>query len=51
MTILFINMMFEYHSTNNKAISGNLPDGKNIVSRARDEAKGYKQNYGIEING
>mmetsp|Transcript_40734 Transcript_40734/g.47370 ORF Transcript_40734/g.47370 Transcript_40734/m.47370 type:complete len:249 (+) Transcript_40734:44-790(+) len=33
------------------SIGGRLPDGKNIVNRARDEAKGYRQNYGIDING
>jgi len=33
------------------AICGHLPDGRNIVSRARQEAKSYYQNYGIEITG
>lgn len=32
-------------------IGGKVPDGKNIVNRAREEAKSYKQNYGIDING
>ncbi len=33
------------------AICGHLPDGRNIVARARQEAKSYFQNFGFEITG
>ena len=33
------------------AICGRLPDGKNIVKRARKEAEGYRDNYGVPITG
>jgi len=33
------------------AIGGRIPDGKNLVGRAREEAKGYRQNYGIDMSG
>jgi len=33
------------------SIGGRLPDGKNVMHRAREEAKAYRQNYGIDISG
>jgi 20S proteasome subunit alpha 7 len=33
------------------AVCGYLPDGRNLVTRAREEAKGYLKNYGVEISG
>ena len=33
------------------AIGGVLPDGRQLVNRARDEASSYKQNFGIPIPG
>jgi len=33
------------------AIGGMLPDGRQLVNRARDEASSYKSNYGIPIPG
>jgi 20S proteasome subunit alpha 7 len=33
------------------AVCGYLPDGRNLVSRAREEAKGYLKNYGVDISG
>jgi 20S proteasome subunit alpha 7 len=33
------------------AICGNLPDGRNLTSRAKSEAQSYLKNYGIEISG
>lgn len=38
------------HSTF-QVIGGRIPDGKNIVHRARLEAQQYKQNFGIDIIG
>jgi len=32
-------------------VGGKIPDGKNIMTRARDEAYQYKQSYAIEIPG
>lgn len=32
------------------AVCGHLPDGRNIVSRAKQEVKSYYQNFGIEIS-
>ena len=33
------------------AIGGLLPDGRQLVNRARDEASSYKSNFGIPIPG
>jgi 20S proteasome subunit alpha 7 len=33
------------------AVCGYLPDGRNLVSRARTEAKDYLKNFGVEITG
>lgn len=33
------------------AICGHLPDGRNLVSRAKSEAQSYLKNYGVEITG
>jgi 20S proteasome subunit alpha 7 len=33
------------------AICGHLPDGRNLVSRAKGEAQSYLKNYGVEITG
>lgn len=33
------------------AVCGHLPDGRNLVNRARSEAQGYLKNYGVEITG
>ena len=33
------------------AICGYLPDGRSIVSKAQQESRSYKENYGIEISG
>lgn len=33
------------------AICGHLPDGRNIVARAKQESKSYFQNFGMEISG
>ena len=33
------------------AIGGLLPDGRQLVDRARDEASGYDSNFGIPIPG
>jgi len=33
------------------AICGHLPDGRNIVARAKQESKSYFQNFGLEISG
>jgi 20S proteasome subunit alpha 7 len=33
------------------AICGHLPDGRNLVSRAKAEAQGYLKNFGVEISG
>jgi 20S proteasome subunit alpha 7 len=33
------------------AVCGYLPDGRNLVTRAREEAKNYLRNYGVEISG
>ena len=42
-----------YNITKNIGISicGYLPDGRNIVARAQLEAKGYLENFGIDISG
>ena len=32
-------------------ITGNLPDGKNVLHRAKKEAESYRDNYGIPITG
>ena len=32
-----------------KAINGRLPDGRNIIKRARSEAEEYLKNFGIDI--
>jgi len=37
--------------TSGMAICGHLPDGRNLIARARQEAKGYFQNFGFEISG
>lgn len=33
------------------AICGHLPDGRNLVSRAKSEAQSYLKNFGVEITG
>ncbi|ETO08816.1 hypothetical protein RFI_28572, partial [Reticulomyxa filosa] len=33
------------------AIAGVLPDGRQLVNRAREEASSYKRNFGVEIPG
>ena len=33
------------------AVCGYLPDGRNLVTRARTEAKDYLKNFGVEISG
>ncbi len=33
------------------AVCGHLPDGRNIIARARQESKSYYQNFGFEISG
>ena len=33
------------------AICGHLPDGRNLVSRAKQEAQSYLKNFGVEISG
>ncbi len=33
------------------AICGHLPDGRNLVSRARSEAQSYLKNFGVDITG
>jgi len=33
------------------AICGHLPDGRNLVSRAKSEAQFYLKNFGVEISG
>lgn len=33
------------------AICGYLPDGRNLVARAKEEARSYLDNFGIEISG
>jgi len=43
--------IFNVHDNLGVVIGGRIPDGKNIVNRARSEAQGYKQNYEIEISG
>jgi len=32
-------------------VGGRIPDGKNVMTRARQEASQYKQNYGIQMPG
>src|SRR5690348_2307999 len=32
-------------------VCGYLPDGRNIVSRAKSEAQSYLKNFGVEITG
>ena len=34
-----------------QVVGGRIPDGKNVMQRARDEAFQYKQNYAINIPG
>jgi 20S proteasome subunit alpha 7 len=33
------------------AVCGHLPDGRNLVSRAKAEAQSYLKNFGVEISG
>ena len=33
------------------SIAGLVPDGRVLVNRARDEARGFKQNFGIKVSG
>jgi len=32
-------------------LTGNIPDGKNVIHRAKQEADSYRDNYGIPITG
>merc|ERR1719188_2143578 len=32
-------------------ICGRLPDGRNVVTRARKECEGYRDNYGVPMTG
>lgn len=34
-----------------QVVGGRIPDGKNVMQRARDEAFQYKQNYAINVPG
>jgi hypothetical protein len=49
MTILeWYFLLFEFKT---QVIGGRVPDGKNIVNRARLEANQFKGNYGVDISG
>lgn len=41
--------IFTITNTIGMAVAGLLPDARQLVSRARDEAENYKSQYGIEI--
>lgn len=43
--------IFNIDETIGMVICGHLPDGKNVVDRARKEAKMYRDNYGVPITG
>jgi len=43
--------IYHIHDDLGMVIGGRIPDGKNIVHRARQEAQSYKQNYGIDMSG
>lgn len=43
--------IFNVHDNIGIVVGGRIPDGKNVMQRARDEAFQYKQNYAINVPG
>jgi len=43
--------IYNIHDNIGMVVGGRIPDGKNVMNRARQEASQYKTNYGINIPG